>query len=152
MKIELIGFDNLSDRVIGSFRKIKETEVNKLRQKLEDESPVGATGRLKIGWQSVFSNDFEAVILNTAEASLFRVIGRGPGKPPPIGKIAPWAALKGIPAGAVATKIAKYGTERWISGENIVGFKKRSGTELKPNSPPLQTANEIAKQFQALKF
>ena len=146
------GFEGLSDRVVKGFREIKEKEVNKLRQKLEDESPVGATGKLKMGWQSVVSNDFEAIILNTAENSLFRTIGRGPGKPPPFGRIAPWAALKGIPTGAVVNKIAKFGTERWITGENIVGFKKRSGTELKPKSPPIETANEIAKQFKALRF
>lgn len=103
---------------------IIEDEAIALADQLQQESPVGATGELKGGWDVRVSR-LSVTVLNTSDAALFRIRGRGPGKFPPFGEGSPlarWAALKGIPPFLVARSIARKGTKRWRDKSNFAGI------------------------------
>lgn len=70
-------------------------------------------------------------INNTAPNSYYRIVGRAAGKMPPVKKLAAWAKRKGLPESAgyaVAKLIAKQGTARYRSGQNVVGIDPTSQT------------------------
>ena len=114
---------------------------------LERESPVGVSPTaesLKGNWDFVeniavgLDLRFSFTITNQADASLERVIGRGPGKFPPFGtgsSLALWGASRGIPAFLVARKIATEGTTRWQGGRNanILGAERDGSVDDQSN-------------------
>ena len=70
-------------------------------------------------------------LYNTAPNSYYRIVGRGAGKMPPPKKLEQWAKRKGLPKGTgfvVAKLIARSGTERYRSGQNVVGIDPTSRT------------------------
>lgn len=98
-------------------------------------SPVGES--LKGSWTIIPSRKlpnifrYEGKIVNTSEAVINRLFGRGPGKFPPFAKgtpLAKWADSKGIPPFLIARKIAREGTERWKVNGNVssVGLDPRT--------------------------
>lgn len=111
-----------------------------LLDQLQRESPEGATGELKAGWDIVESrrrpNSFEVgiTIANSAPGSEFRIAGRGPGKFPPIAPIQAWVETR-LSVGSVkearsvafliARGIARKGTKRWRDRSNWVGIDNR---------------------------
>ena len=83
-------------------------------------------GRATIGIRDL---SYEDQIVNNLPSASYRVAGRAPGKFPPWGPgstLERWAIVKRIPAFLVARKIATLGTDRWITGQNILGMD-RSG-------------------------
>lgn len=63
-------------------------------------------------------------VSNRAPNSYFRLVGRAPGKQPPTAKLVNWAKRAKLPPElgyVIARKIAKDGTERYRTGQNIVG-------------------------------
>ena len=107
-------------------------------QYYQENSPVGATGKLKESWEVVpsrkTSNTYSYVtftITNESERAVNRIGGREPGKMPPLEPIKAWAlAVLGDPDAAypVAKKIAREGTERYKQGRNWVGIDYRGNT------------------------
>lgn len=70
-------------------------------------------------------------LYNTAPNSYYRIVGRAAGKMPPAKKLEQWAKRKGFPKGTgfvIAKVIAKRGTERYRSGQNVVGIDPTSRT------------------------
>jgi hypothetical protein len=127
---------------------IKEAHINSLLDvagELQSNTPVGATGRLKASWDVEFqevligsSIQFTAQIVNRAEYAQYGIIGRGPGKLPPMQPIVDWVTAKGSSnpvrdAWKVRVGIAKRGTIRWRKNDNWVGLN-RDGS-IKPDSP-----------------
>lgn len=104
-------------------------------QEFQEESPVGATGDLRRGWDVIpshklpnFGSYLSFGIVNRADRSINRIGGREPGAMPPIEPIKAWAAaVLGDPDAAfpVAKKIARKGTNRYIAGDNWVGIDYR---------------------------
>jgi hypothetical protein len=97
---------------------------------MQKNSPRGATGLLKSGWdieaprKETCSLQINAKITNDAPNALYRIAGRGPGKLPPYQPIYQWASAKGFPekAQAIRRNIAKHGTLRWRQKDNWVGI------------------------------
>lgn len=64
-------------------------------------------------------------INNTAPNSYFRIVGRAAGKMPPVKKLENWAVKRGLPKAmgyVIAKKISEQGTERYRTGQNVVGI------------------------------
>lgn len=62
---------------------------------------------------------------NTAPNSYFRIVGRAAGKMPPVKKLENWAVKRGLPKAmgyVIAKKISEQGTERYRTGQNVVGI------------------------------
>jgi hypothetical protein len=97
---------------------------------LENNSPVGATGDFKRSWDvevDPMESSVRVTIKNTDPVGQFKAIGRDAGGMPPIEPIRAWVAAKGLPANAVylvRRKIAREGTERYRSGENVIGANR----------------------------
>lgn len=128
------------------FRDAMDTALLELADYLQRNSPRGVSvgaDSLAGGWQVKPASkqrgilEIRGEVYNTATAAEFRIRGRGPGKYPPFHKgssLAKWGAAKGIPAFLIARKIAKEGTERWRTKDNIL---KQDPVTLKyaPDSP-----------------
>lgn len=133
----------VDSRKIGKkYQKIVEDVALELADALQRESPEGATGDLKKGWDieitppQGFGFATTIAVVNRSEASLYRIVGRGPGRMPPILKIQQWSdkvlGLDGFTnsrriAYAIALSIAKRGTRRWRENRNFAGLN-RDGT------------------------
>jgi hypothetical protein len=99
---------------------------------LQQNSPVGATGGLKSGWDVIPARrqaptvaTMQFSIINTTDNATYRIAGRGPGRLPPIEPIEAWAlvVLGDIGAAwAIAKGIAARGTKRWRDKKNWVGI------------------------------
>lgn len=103
---------------------VLDDEALNLAERLQQESPVGASKGLRDGWD-VQPSRLSVKVTNSSPAALFRIRGRGPGKFPPFGPNSPlakWAAIYGIPPFLVARKIARKGTKRWQDGKNFAGI------------------------------
>lgn len=94
-------------------------------------SPRGHTGNLAARWKVVteinraLPAQIYCRITNTAPAAYFRIVGRAPGELPPIRPIKAWAKKKGFGEGAayaIRRRIAKFGTERYRTGDNMAGM------------------------------
>lgn len=121
------------NKTINQIRGIVRSEANKYVRELESQSPVGHTKNLSRRWK-VFTEtkssgrdtEIYARISNTAPYALFRIVGRAPGKMPPMKSLKAWAKSKGLKenvAYAIRNKIARYGTERWRTGKNMAGIR-----------------------------
>ncbi len=114
-------------------------EAKKYTTELAAASPVGHTKNLSRRWKlfTTVSNSFTSGgsgtnafevycrISNTAPNAFFRIVGRAPGKLPPIRALKAWAKKKGYKdsaAYAIQRKIAKFGTERYRTGNNMAGL------------------------------
>ena len=160
IRIRATGFDDLEQRLVDAVEKVKLEEVNKLARQLEDESPVGATGQLKRGWLVALKGRKGTVALvNVAENSLQRVVGRGPGgsfSRREIASLARWAeVVLGVSsqdststAYAIAHRIKAVGTLRWQSRENILHLQRNG--RLRPSSPALKTRDAIVKRLASV--
>lgn len=117
-------------------RKVKRATADYVNE-LRANSPV-ASGRLKRGWQHYtevkrVSNGIRLFIRinNRAKNSYFRIVGRAPGKVPPIKPLTTWCRHKRLPpsvAYAISKRIARDGTERYRTGQNIVGINPKTHT------------------------
>lgn len=125
------------------------------------ESPV-FEGDLREGFQGVgpgfISREIQASLVNATPEAIFRIRGRGPGKFPLYGErsnLGRWARAKGIPAFVVARKIARFGTDRWINNENILGIDRTSlpGEEIiRRDSILLRTGDIIAESINEFRI
>lgn len=131
---------------------------------LQRNSPVGATGELKSGWDIIparrRSSSFEVAIniSNTAPNAINRIVGRGPGKFPPEAPVLAWVQkvikpearkAKGI-AFVIRRKIAREGTKRWKAKQNFAGLDLK-GRPL-PGSPIAKAEARIAAELNQLKL
>lgn len=76
------------------------------------------------------SEGVEGILENTASDSFRRMAGSPPGTWVRAEQGSPlfqWAIAKQLPARAVQRKIYAKGTERWRTGENLLGVDKDSG-------------------------
>jgi hypothetical protein len=106
-------------------------EAKNYAQYLSTISPRGHTGNLAARWKVITEVDkfipaqIYCRITNTAPAAYFRIVGRAPGKMPPIRPIKAWAKKKGYSdavAYAIQKKIGKFGTIRYRTGQNMAGL------------------------------
>lgn len=154
----------LQDELAKQFRTITDDEILNLADELQRNSPVGATGDLKRGWDVIVSKrrvnslQIRGSVVNRADNAIFRVVGRGPGKQPPIEPIGRWVQVvlgvqgnqaRGV-AFVIARKIAQQGTDRWKTQENILG-KNRDGT-YQQNSPINRAKRRIIERLNQLKI
>ena len=129
----------ISQPVVNSVRSIRgivRSEARRLLIELKADSPVGFTRNLRNRWKiNTFVNrnnnnrqvQLIANISNSAPQSYYRIVGRAPGKKPPIAPLLNWVKAKKLPryrAYQIQKRIAKYGTRRWQTGENVLGIRK----------------------------
>ena len=117
-----------------------ECEVT-LRQ-LQASSPY-ATGELASSWRIASATYFyynlpnaRVRIVNDAPNAWYRIVGRAPGRMPPVNAIRQWCEVKGIPVAAaypIARGIAQRGTQRWQQESNVLNYKRSTGTYQLPN-------------------
>lgn len=84
-------------------------------------------------------------ISNLAPNSYYRIVGRPAGKAPPSRRLADWAVRRGLPASvgyAVAKKIAAQGTDRYRSGQNIIGINPTSRS-YRADAPFVKLINKV---------
>lgn len=84
-------------------------------------------------------------INNLAPNSYYRIVGRPAGKAPPSRRLADWAVRRGLPASvgyAVAKKIAAQGTDRYRSGQNIIGINPTSRS-YRADAPFVKLINRV---------
>jgi len=131
--------DDFADYWMRSLKDVLEEFVTRFEKK----SPVGASRDLKNGWSYRIKSLDESYLENDAENSLFRIVGRGPGKMPPVRKLRKWAREKGINPYLVARAIGEEGTDRWRENENLLGVDSQT-LEILPHSD----LNEIAVRLE----
>lgn len=134
-----------------AIQKTLEDEVINLADELQRNSPEGATGDLKRGWD-VQSGKLSVTLRNRSKDAYFRVVGRKAGKFPPSKPIRAWVLSKGLPPGltyVIQRKIAEQGTERYRSGENWAGIN--TDGSLNPTGAIAQSAKRIGQKLRALK-
>ena len=159
----------LADQVLKSeVYNIYNEELLNLAVKLESDSYVGASSKLKDSWDinsrprvDPFGFTVRSTITNTSKAAINRISGRSPGKFPRIGTLndpesglLPWVVAKIEPnpkkakgiAFAIAMSIAKKGTQRHRTKENFAGLNPDGS--LQPDSPILLTEQEIARKLR----
>ena len=117
-------------------------------KKLGNISPEGVTGELKENWEYEIE-EYDATIRNTASNSLFRMVGRGPGKPPPTSAIASWARSKGINPFVLSKAIGEKGTKRWRDKDNPLKLLRNH--KLKGDSPARTVADILKKEMDKFK-
>lgn len=136
----------ISDRLGEEYQMALENALQRAVWDLEANSPrgVSSTG-LAESWRYEIDGSglyLTGRILNDAPNSLFRMIGRGPGRMPPYWEgtsIERWATSVGMPAYALAKQIAEKGTARWRRGSNILGWRNGQADE---ESKPLRIFSE----------
>lgn len=140
-----LDFTVIEQSLNAAYRRALEIAVLELLDYLEGVSPRGVSQEsesLRGNWTFAIQRTrgaflADAIIQNDADNSLFRVIGRGPGKMPPHRQgsdLERWATAKGLPAFLVAKTIAQKGTQRWRDNDNILGIDSKTGT-LARDSP-----------------
>jgi hypothetical protein len=130
LKLDLKDRAPLEEEARKLFKQAFDTALLELADYLQKNSPRGvsdAGDSLAGGWDVIPARKVRGIlpeaggsVVNNADAAEFRIRGRGPGKPPPISKIEKWAIAAGISPYALAKSIAKNGTERWRSRDNIL--------------------------------
>jgi hypothetical protein len=158
---ESIDFDGILNKSINrAYRNALDLALTEYTDWLQRNSPRGVSPTsesLAGGWDIEFSQKArnqlfaEGAIVNRSEASYFRIVGRAPGRFPPFHQgsaLERWAAATGIPAYLVARKIARLGTERWRSGNNILGLDPRTGA-IDPNNEGIRIFERTLEQEMA---
>lgn len=126
-------------------REIYDDEALDLADELQRESPVGATGELRAGWDVIPARrqigSIRSSVVNTSDNAFFRIVGRGPGKMPPVEPIDDWVRAKapGLSDSErrsrvflVRRKISLKGTERWREQDNVLGLKRGQTPDQSP--------------------
>lgn len=131
--------ETLIDDYQRQVRDAFDTALLDVAAELEANSPEGASGELKAGWDVIATKrrgnslEVQATILNRAPEAQFRIAGRGPGKFPPALPIEDWVEEKlGISdikqkrsvAFLIRRKIAKQGTSQWKAKRNFAGLNQ----------------------------
>lgn len=139
------------DAQVNNIGAIVKREVRVTEKELKASSP-RATGQLATSWQvratvtkALGLSSIAVTLNNTAPNSYFRVVGRAPGKPPPLNAIKQWCEVKGIPVTAaypITLSIARKGTKRWQQEKNVVNYL-RSTNELAVPNPFTTTVERI---------
>lgn len=148
---------NLGDEYAKQVRSALEDVALELATELQIGSPRGVTGGLQESWDVTPAArqrntlNVKLEIKNDAPAAYFRIVGRGPGKMPPVDAVRRWAVAKGISPYLVARKIGREGTERWKSGQNILGINPQTG-KYKADSIVLRYQEEALKRVRAIKI
>lgn len=135
-----LTFDFDPDRIVAEIQKqvrtIFDEETLDLADELQRNSPEGATGELKAGWnvqpaaRQRNSINVRAVVTNTADNAINRIAGRPPGKQPPTDALTEWVQIKieSDPKKArriaflIGRKIGRRGTETFIRRDNFAGL------------------------------
>lgn len=151
----LIGLFNTAKRLLALFNQyviapIKQTtlyiqaairyECFVAGLRLRSMSPV-ATGLLANSWKVTAAvtrgtNTVQVRITNTAPNAFFRIVGRAPGRMPPVAAIRQWCEVKGIdPAAAypIAKGIGERGTFRWRTESNVLNYIRSTNEYAIPN-------------------
>lgn len=134
-----------SDFLEGASEKydeILDRHTLELHETVVDDSPV-AFGGIRNGWERTSSGngfDVEYVIENKEDYSFFGIVGRGPGKKPPIAPLKRWSRLKGMSPYAVQKSIADKGTQRWRDNLNAIGWDRT--TSMFRGSSPVRIAQK----------
>lgn len=124
---------------------------------LQRNSPVGATGGLKRGWDVIPARrqssgyETQVTITNNAPAAINRIVGRAPGKFPPDAPVRAWVKAKGIDEKRtfiIRRAIARRGTKRWRDKQNFAGFDLK-GNPL-PGSPVKKAEAKIQAELEQL--
>lgn len=143
------------DRFLKEFGDALNDELVALAVELEALSPKGATGDLARGWDVIpyTRSNQRGEVVNNADQAFSRIVGRPPGKQPPIQAIAAWARLKGIPPYLVARKIGREGTERFklgIQGNILKADPVTGGLAL--NSPVVLAQRRLTLRIKKIKI
>ncbi|MEL6225341.1 MAG: HK97 gp10 family phage protein [Cyanobacteria bacterium J06627_8] len=142
---------SLVDDFVRRSRTIYDDEALELADRLQQASPVGATGELKAAWDVIPARrqvgDIRVAVINTADNAYSRIVGRGPGKFPPVEPVEAWVRTK--VGGSeeerrratflIRRKIAREGTERYKRKDNILRIQPR---ETVDKSPLIQETRE----------
>jgi len=126
----------LSRSVAQKVERIIDDRLLDFAAEAQKTSPVGATGGLVQGWDitpaTTTGRVIRGVVVNNAQNSYYREVGRGPGKQPPFTPIQAWVIFKnpGLALNAVWIRtqrlresIAERGTERWRTENNPIGLR-----------------------------
>ena len=143
------------ERYLKEFGDALNDELLNLAVELEQATPKGSTGELARGWDiTPYSRSNQrGELINKADRAFSRIVGRPPGKQPPIQAIAAWAKLKGIPAFLVARKIGREGTERFklgIQGNILKADPITGGLAL--NSPVVLAQRRLTIRIKKIKI
>jgi hypothetical protein len=135
LSIDLSFADNFDRHLQQSVRQTMDRQLGQLVAELRTTSPKGVSqpDSLRSGWQHAMLSDTSALLTNDTPAAFNRLVGRPPGQEPPSAPgtpLARWAESKGLKPRAVARKIAREGTERWKSGENVLGVDRETGQPI----------------------
>jgi hypothetical protein len=126
---------------------------------LSQISPRGFTGNLAARWKVVTAVDVllpaqvYCRISNTAPNAYYRIVGRAPGKMPPIRPLKSWAKKKGLREGAayaIQRRIAKFGTQRFRSGVNMAGMYPGRNPETDSYASVYQKNNIVTRFLERL--
>lgn len=128
---------NFDDKV----KQALESTILDIANEYQQNSPIGATGQLKAGWDVdviTTNQGFTGVISNVSNASKYRALGRRSGKPPPTQDLIPWVQKKIEPdvkkaqriAYLIGQKIAREGTQRYRENTNPFGLTREG--QIKP--------------------
>lgn len=128
--------NKLSRSVAQRVAKIIDDRLLDFADEAQKTSPVGVTGGLVRGWDVIPATTvgkvIRGVVMNNAQNSYYKEVGRGPGKQPPFTPIQAWVIFKnpGLDSNAVWIRtqrlresIAKSGTERWRTEDNPIGLR-----------------------------
>lgn len=139
------------DKRLSDINRIINKELKKLVAELSADSPK-ASGLLAKSWDFVNESKLDGRglrlairLFNTAPKSYFRIVGRKGGTMPPIRAIRSWCKRKGISdkaAYAIAKRIAKQGTKRYRTGENVLDIDPKT-QKFKRTSPYIRTLERI---------
>lgn len=132
-------------------------EANQLKTELVNKSP-RATGTLRSRWVVIAAFRLtpapgvivDVRVSNTAPKSYFRIIGRAPGKQPPIKAIQQWCKVKGIDVNAaypIAKAIGQKGTMRWRQEQNVLLFMP-SNQNYRADNPVQRMIERIYRKIQ----
>ena len=127
LNISLTFADDFDRQLNQHVRSTLQRNLSNLASELRSTSPKGVTGELRSGWKAEMIGDRIGVLTNGADAAFNRMVGRDAGTPPPVGKLAEWAASKGLNPYAVSKKIGAVGTERFKKNENVLGVDRTTG-------------------------
>lgn len=143
------GYKRMAKKYQSGILKIYNEEAQALREKLRAESYKGESSELANSWR-VKVRVYNFTVESTDPKAQFKIVGRGPGKMPPVSALTPWANSKGINPWALAISIARKGTQRWRDDKNFLNMS-RQGKLRKPN-PFEDTRLTISKRVSRLKW
>ncbi len=149
-----INEDELASEVLDELEPIFVDRWLDAVDEFQQNTPVGATGDLKRGWdisdRRLSPYQHEVTISNNTDKALYRIAGRGPGKMPPHEPIYEWAVSKGIEdkTYAIRKAIALNGTRRWVEKKNWVGINNDGS--IMDNGRIMEVVKQIEQELEQL--